>query len=268
MPKITLRAAGSQAPSTMQPGEYLAKCTRGEISTRGNKVTAVLSFLVVGKQAAEGVTAHHAGVLLRSWFHLAKLSGREEIALDISPYSKYGLAWAIAAGHPLQAGDNPEPSIFENKTFAVDVGYSSSGSDGQFSYRHTATRKSDSDFLRIHSIRRKIEENAQSHMAMNSHQQEHVFVHEHEHNAQTSTEAPAPALAVDHSSIRSQGVFHMNNERIPQRHAIPAGRNGQPTKDSPPVRPADSSPVNPDDLGDDWDVEQELKADDGWVKAR
>ena len=59
MNKIILRATGSQVPDDMTPGEYIVRCEKGEIKQKGNKVTALLTFSVLGKPTANGLNREH-----------------------------------------------------------------------------------------------------------------------------------------------------------------------------------------------------------------
>jgi hypothetical protein len=214
----------------MQPGEWVARCVRGEINVRGNKISAVLSFSVLGRFTETGFTQENAGVVLKQWYFLSKKTPEEdEIILEIQPHSKYGVAWALAMGRQLKANENPDPKAFEKKIFRVDVGFSSAAG-GSFSYRNVGRKKEPRDFLRIHSIVEKMEQKALSHMTpyepIGGHVHEHVNGHEHDTRALTSTSAPASTLtetsAVAESEskvVRIGGASDMGNEREPQGHA-------------------------------------------------
>ena len=220
MQKVTLKASGSQAPTDMPPGEWVARCERGEIKVRGSQISAVLSFSVLGRFTEKGFVEENAGVVLKQWYFLSKTApGDEEIVLEIQPHSKYGIAWALAMGRPLRASDRPDPIAFQKKIFRVDVGYRSDAG-GSFSYKNQGRKKDPKDFLRIHSIVEKVEEKALSHMtpygpngaSNNVNVTEHVDEHEHDTRASTVT-------STTNKSIRSSGISHMSNEPVPQGHA-------------------------------------------------
>ena len=162
--KIKLRVSGSLPPPDMRPGEYVARCDHGEVSVRGNKISAVLSFSTLGRVTAEGFKRAYEGVLLRQWYELGQRDpDGQSGTIEIKPFSKYGIAWAKSMGRPLKQTDDPAPGAFQKKIFKVDVGYRSN-LDGNFSYKNTGRPKDPRDFLRIHSIIEKIEEKALTHM--------------------------------------------------------------------------------------------------------
>ena len=244
MQKVTLKASGSQAPTDMPPGEWIIRCEHGEISRRGNQISAVLACIVLGHFTDKGFTKENEGVVLKQWYFLARIDSKgDDVVLDIHPHSKYGTAWALAMGRPLKSTDEPNPSAFEKKIFRVDVGYRSDAG-GSFSYKNVGKKKDPKDFLRIHTIMEKIEEKDLSHMtSLSQWGHKHVHVTEHEHDARASTVTSTPA-STDSKSIRSIGASHMSNEPGPKGHANE--EPGQPTKDSP------GSPT-PEDLAEDWD---------------
>lgn len=218
MAKITLKASGSQAPGDMTAGEYIVRCTGGEIARRGNKISAVLTVLVVGRCVDGVLYPQHEGVTLKQWYSLGEIKAQSADAeLSISPHSKYGQAWQLAMGRPLKASDDVDPSAFANKIFRVDVGYSSS-SGGEFSYKHVAKRKGPRDFLRIHTVLEKIEENALTHMGSYG-AIIHVHEHGHEHDHEASAPTPALTQAVAQTGLRSTGRLVMGNEQRSQGHA-------------------------------------------------
>jgi hypothetical protein len=223
MAKITLRASGAQAPDDMRAGEWAARCDRGELKQRGNKISAVLSFTVVGRFGPDGFVSENAGVLLKQWYFLAELKpNQDDIVLDIQPYSKYGTAWALAMGRSFKSGEIPSPEAFEKKLFRVDVGFSSAAG-GSFSYRNQGRKKDPRDFLRIHTILEKIEEKALTHMSpcepIGDHKHEHVHVNGHEHAPRASAVASAQTSAsADSNGIRMSSASHKGNEQAPQGH--------------------------------------------------
>jgi hypothetical protein len=119
MPKITLRASGAQAPDEMQTCEWIARCEHGEIKQRGNKVSAVLSFSVLGRFMHKGFVNENEGVLLKQWYFLAEIKpNQDDIVLEIQPYSKYGTAWALAMGPASQSRRNSHSSSISKKDFS------------------------------------------------------------------------------------------------------------------------------------------------------
>jgi hypothetical protein len=207
----------------MPSGDYLVRCERGEIKQRGNKVAAVFNFSVLGRFTDRGFRKENEGVVLKQWYFLSEISGnKDNIVLDIQPHSKYGVAWVLAMGRPLKRGENPEPKAFEQKIFRVDVGFSSAAG-GSFNYRNTGRKKDSRDFLRIHSIREKVEEKALTHMvsyeAIGGHKHVHVN-HEHEHDTRALTLTPTSTdTETEHGVIRISGASQMSNEQVPQGHA-------------------------------------------------
>jgi hypothetical protein len=222
MPTITLRASGAQAPADMQPGEWIVRCGRGEIKTRGNKVSAVLTFSVLGRLTDKGFVKENEGVVLKQWYFLTQIEHvKPEIVLEIQPYSKYGTAWTLAMGRPFKSGEDPNPEAFEKKIFRVDVGFSSAAG-GQFSYKNLGRKKDHRDFLRVHSIVEKVEEKTLTHMTpyepIGDHVHVHVNEHEHEHDTRALAVTPTPT-ETETEDIRMTGASHMSNEQVPQGHA-------------------------------------------------
>ena len=221
MTKIILRATGSQVPDDMTPGEYIVRCEKGEIKQKGNKVTALLTFSVLGKPTAKGLNREHEGVILAQWYFLAEVKDpNAEIEIDIKPNSKYGAAWALAAGRPLKRGENPAPTIFEKKIFRVLVGYRTNDR-GDFSYRNAETKKDGKDFLRIHAILEIIEKKAPTDMTPYEPNEvnNNVIVNEHEHEQETQ------ALAMIRTETKTKTLasgFRMNDKSKEQvrGHAI------------------------------------------------
>ena len=246
MPKIILRASGAQAPDDMQAGEWVVRCENGEIKTRGNKVSAVLSFSVLGRFTDKGFVKDNEGVVLTQWYFLTQIDpSQSEIILEIGPYSKYGSAWRLAMGRTFKAGEDPDPKAFEKKIFRVDVGYSSAAG-GSFSYKNVGKKKDRRDFLRVHTIIEKIEEKAHTHMTSYDPIGGHVYVHVnedehgHEHDTRALTSTPAETAAsteTDNRVIRMNGASHKGNEQVPQGHANLA-----------PGKFSEKKPVNVDDV--------------------
>jgi len=222
MSKITLRASGTQAPDDMPPGEWIARCEHGEIKQRGNKVSAVLSFSVLGRFTDEGFVNENEGVLFKQWYFLAEIKpNQDDIVLEIQPYSKYGTAWALAMGRPLKSGEDPNPEAFQKKIFRVDVGFSSAAG-GSFSYRNLGRKKDARDFLRIHTILEKIEEITLTHMSHMTHKHVHVQEHEHEHDTRALTQTSTMEGSSKVISLRMNQGSKMNHEQRPQGHATGA----------------------------------------------
>jgi hypothetical protein len=226
MAKITLRASGAQAPADMKPGEWIVRCEHGEIKQRGNKISAVLSFSVLGRVIDKGFVTENAGVILKQWYFLSQIDPNDgDVILEIQPYSKYGTAWTLAMGRPFKSGEDPSPKAFEKKIFRVDVGFSSAA-DGSFSYRNLGRKKDPRDFLRIHTILEKIEEKTLTHMTpyepIGGHVHVHEYVNGHEHDtralASASTRTQVSA-ETDNKVIRMNGASHKGYEQVPQGHA-------------------------------------------------
>jgi hypothetical protein len=88
-------------------------------------------------------------VTLKPWYDLPEV---KQGAVIIQPYSKYGKAWAMAMGRALKSSEDPDPRAFAGKLFKCDVGFSSRGPDGSYSYKHSGKKKGPRDFLRVHEI--------------------------------------------------------------------------------------------------------------------
>jgi len=101
---------------------------------------AVLSFNV-----AED--AWNDGALLKMWFSFKSAND------EVSPYTKFARACALALNRPIRPDDDLDPaSVFVGKKFEVEVGFSSRDTDGNVSEANRAQRKFDGDFPRIHEL--------------------------------------------------------------------------------------------------------------------
>jgi hypothetical protein len=257
MPKITLKATGSQAPDDMPPGEYVARCERGEIRTRGNKVSAFLIFSVLGKQTDKDLDREYEGIVLHKWFFLSEIKDRntENVTIDVKPHSLYATAWTLAAGRPLRRSESPSPAVFEKKTYRVEAGYSSED-NSSFSHRNQARKKGPRDFLRIHSILEIIEEKAPTHMSSYGPNGATVNVHVHEHEHQTPALTPTQTKTRTQTTDTGIRMNGRNKEHLP-KHAIGPG---QPVKDSPRSSTTDSD-------GFDWETGEQESDDDGFERV-
>src|SRR5262249_51157922 len=145
--------------------EWIVRCYHGELKERGNQVQAILKFSVLGRYVDGNFRRQNEGVVLKQWYFLSEIENREDeedIELDIEPGSKYGLAWALAMERPFKSGENPSPKAFEKKTYRVDIGFRSN-TGRTFSYRNVGRKKDESDFLRVHEIREKVDEKTLTH---------------------------------------------------------------------------------------------------------
>lgn len=236
--KVRLRAAGNQPPPDMRPGEYIARCERGEISVRGNKISAVLTFTVLGKFTAHGFEQANDAVALCQWYGLGENDpGDDMVTLEVKPYSKYGQAWAKAMSRPLKRTDDPDPKAFQKKVFKVNVGYRSN-LDGNFSYKNTGRPKDPKDFLRIHLIVEKIDEKALIHMGPLEHMAPVTYDTEHRaeafpnrNNKDFSESLSSSSSGIGLVEIDFRVAPSMANERTGLGHAKPEA--GQLTQDSP-----------------------------------
>jgi hypothetical protein len=211
----------------MRPGEYVVRCESGRWNIRGKQSQAVLQFVVLGKQNGDAFENAHAGVVLTQWYSLPD-------DLVIKPYSKYGQAWMLAQGRAMTSDDDPSPSVFEGKVFLADVGFKSSSADGTFSFKHTLKPKDDGrrpDFLRIHLLREKIEENRQTHMSHMVHKHKHV--NEHEHDPKTLALASTSSPASETGLVFRMDRKSKSNEPRPQGHADSAAMASSPTAAAP-----------------------------------
>jgi hypothetical protein len=252
MRRITLRASGARAPDDMKSGEYIVRCQHGEVKTKGDKIVAELTYSVLGKYTDRGFEKKHEGVVLKQWYSLGKVEDDEDdIKIDVSPHSKYGVAWSLPKGRPLRSNEIPNPKVFENKIFRVEVGFRSNAG-GTFSYKNLTKKKDAKDFLRVHETLEMIEEKALTHMTpYDPNNNVNVHLHGHEHDTRAS--APAPALAEKHrhSSIRMVGEFHRDNEQAHQGHATE--EMGQLTQDSPLPSDLEMRRLTPENLAEDWE---------------
>ena len=138
--KPKLRAMGSLADDSMQPGEYRVRCESAKTIHRGGKFIVVLKHKV-----CEG--AWRDGVLFSQWISLKDDTG------IISPATKYAKQCAIALGHDIETDEDLDPEIvFVGREFLTEVGYRLSSSDKKFADENAAIKKDDDDFLRVHSL--------------------------------------------------------------------------------------------------------------------
>lgn len=144
MGKIKLVAGGSRASDTMPPEMYRVRCVDAQVKQRGRYIQVILTLEVAEE-------AWNDGTALKQWYNLKSLSGK------VSPHTKYAKAWELAAGRPLQPGDDLDPGIFIGKVFEAYVGYSMQGDAGSFDLVYTETRKGPKDFLRVHTLEKLID---------------------------------------------------------------------------------------------------------------
>lgn len=127
----------------MPAGTYTVKCTDAKIGQRGRAPYVLLTFEVVE-------LAWNDGVELKQWYTLPP-SG------PISAHSKYGKAWALAAGREMKRGDDLDPVIFKGKLFRASVGFRSNGEANDYDQRYTEQKTGDDDFLRVHRLEERID---------------------------------------------------------------------------------------------------------------
>lgn len=128
----------------MPPGNYLVRCTDAKMAHRGRATQVVLTFNIEE-------SAWNDGTELKQWYNLPR-SGR------VSAHSKYAEAWQLASGQEMKPGDDMNPSIFVGKLFQAYVGFRSNGPGNVFDKSHTETKKGEDDFVRVHSLERRVEE--------------------------------------------------------------------------------------------------------------
>jgi len=118
----------------MTPGIYVIRCRDARIQERGNKTQVVLTFQIMEK-------AWNDGVVLKQWYGLKTTQG------EVSPHTKYGKACEIALGRALEAGDDLDPeTVFVDKIFEAEIGYSSADSDGVSEEGNRAEKKKRTGF--------------------------------------------------------------------------------------------------------------------------
>jgi hypothetical protein len=135
-----LRAGGLEPSESMKPGQYVAMCEGGTITTKGKTTIAVLEFRILD--------GPHGGTALRQWITIPAIDGVVPIA------SRYGRQCAIALGREIECGDDLDPAaIFRGKFFRVDVGFRMTEKIGGTATQDNASRRKDAkDFLRVHGV--------------------------------------------------------------------------------------------------------------------
>jgi hypothetical protein len=135
-----LRAGGLEPSESMAPGQYVAACEGGTITTKGKTTIAVLEFRILD--------GPHGGTALRQWITIPDVDGVVPIA------SRYGRQCAIALEREIESGDDLDPgTIFRGKFFLIDVGFRMTEKIGGTPASDNALRRKDhKDFLRVHKI--------------------------------------------------------------------------------------------------------------------
>jgi hypothetical protein len=135
-----LRAGSLEPSESMAPGQYVAACEGGTVTTKGKNTVAVLEFRII-----DGA---HGGTALRQWIQIPDIDGVVPIA------SRYGRQCAIALGREIESGDDLDPgSIFRGKFFLVDVGFRKTEKTGGTATENNALRRKDGrDYLRVHAV--------------------------------------------------------------------------------------------------------------------
>jgi hypothetical protein len=135
-----LRAGGLEPNESMAPGQYVAACEGGTITTKGKTTIAVLEFRILD--------GPHGGTALRQWITIPDIDGVVPIA------SRYGRQCAIALEREIESGDDLDPgAIFRGKFFLIDVGFRMTEKIGGTATKENALRRKDAkDFLRVHKI--------------------------------------------------------------------------------------------------------------------
>jgi hypothetical protein len=135
-----LRAGGLEPSESMVPGQYVAACEGGTITTKGKTTIAVLAFRIID--------GPHGGTALRQWITVPEVDGSVPIAC------RYARQCAIALGREIESGDDLDPgSIFRGHLFLIDVGFRMTEKIGGTATQENALHRKDArDFLRVHKI--------------------------------------------------------------------------------------------------------------------
>jgi hypothetical protein len=135
-----LRAGGLAPDDSMAPGEYLASCEGGTITSKGQNMIAVLEFRIL-----DGA---HSGTAIRQWITIPVIDG------IVPQGSRYARQCGLALSREIEPGDNLTPSaVFKGKLFRVQVGYRKTlKQGGTASDENALFRKDARDYLRVHQL--------------------------------------------------------------------------------------------------------------------
>ena len=139
-PPKQLRAGGLEPDHSMQPGEYLASCEGGTVTTKGKNTIAVLEFRIIdGPQS---------GTSVRQWISIPDVDGITPLA------SRYGRQCALALGREIEPGEDLNPAaVFRGRFFRIKIGYRMTEKiGGTPSEAHSLRRKDAKDFLRVREL--------------------------------------------------------------------------------------------------------------------